>query len=133
MATAKKTKKRPASAAAPKRKAGMAAANGAAVPAPMALEKLIAESDIIELKALAQMIEKRLRELRLQAPDPVMEDWKWIFEQSNRGALRPYLDQTIAVLNRKIIWSGDNSLDLRESLANEHGVDPERIVIFFVG
>ena len=72
-------------------------------------------------------------EPRKRSQDEVLADWWWILLGADYETFRPYLGKHIAVLNKRILGSGENSIQLRESVAKKHCLDPESVVIFFVG
>jgi hypothetical protein len=72
-------------------------------------------------------------EPRKRSQDEVLADWKWILLDAGYETFRPYLQQHIAVVDKKILGSGENSIHLRAAIAKKLHLDPESVVIFFVG
>jgi hypothetical protein len=63
----------------------------------------------------------------------VLADWEWLFSEIPTERFNPYRGHFVAVFEKKVLGSGDDAIDLRQSVAAEHGLDdPDRLVITFV-
>lgn len=61
-----------------------------------------------------------------------LADLKWINEQFNLGLFEPYMGNYIAVYRKQLLGFGPDLLALRERVAREHNVSPDRIATDYV-
>src|SRR5687767_1657619 len=62
----------------------------------------------------------------------ILADWEWLFSEIPTERFDPYRGQFVAVFEKKVLGSGKDALDLRQSVAAKHGLDdPDRLVITF--
>jgi diadenosine tetraphosphatase ApaH/serine/threonine PP2A family protein phosphatase len=86
-------------------------------------------------------------QMRPRPPDPVtgeifldvgpdlagyLDDLGWFEEESWAGRWFPFAGKYVAVLNKAHVDTDDDFTALRERVAREHGVDPERILIQYL-
>jgi hypothetical protein len=62
----------------------------------------------------------------------ILSDWKWIDEETNAGRLSEYRGKHFAVVNRRVLGSDTDPLRLRERIAAEYHIHPERVVIDYM-
>lgn len=78
-----------------------------------------------------------LRELERHFPEPtlaeVMDDWKWLYAEVNKGNLFDQFGQYFAACEGRLVGTGDDPLELRIRLSKEHQRHPERFVITYFG
>lgn len=61
-----------------------------------------------------------------------LADLKWVDEQYNLGHWDQYVGNYIAVHKKQLLGFGPNPLTLRERLAREHDLLPNRVVITYI-
>jgi hypothetical protein len=62
----------------------------------------------------------------------VLEEWSWVIHERGQGLFDEYAGKHVAVVNRTVLGSSLDSRLLRQYVAEEHSIDPRRIVIFYV-
>jgi hypothetical protein len=62
----------------------------------------------------------------------ILADWQWIFDEYGTGRFEPYRGQFIAVYNQQVLGSGPRPSELREAVAAEHHLDPDRLAVTFI-
>jgi hypothetical protein len=62
----------------------------------------------------------------------VLGDWQWVYEEVSKGAFEAYRQQHIAVVNRTVLDHDTDQLVLRQRVSGRQGLDPARIVVFYV-
>jgi len=62
----------------------------------------------------------------------ILSDWKWIYEEIDAGRLREYRGKHFAVVNHQVLGSDTDQLRLRERIAAEYHIHPERVVIYYI-
>jgi hypothetical protein len=65
-------------------------------------------------------------------PEEVLDAWRWIAEERQKGTFDDYRGQHIAVLDRQLLGAGRDPDLLRELLALKNKIDPERLVIAYI-
>jgi hypothetical protein len=82
-----------------------------------------------------QMV-KEIVALGQSMPSPDLEavkaDWRWVNQQRNLDAFRPFEGQHLAVIDQEIVDHDPSSLRLQLRIARDRGIHPERVVIFYV-
>jgi len=61
-----------------------------------------------------------------------LADRKWVHEQYNLGRWGQYIGNYIAVCRKQLLGTGLNPLTLRERVATEHQLPPDRVVITYI-
>jgi hypothetical protein len=64
-------------------------------------------------------------------PD-ILKDWKAAFQAAEAGELAPYTGEYVAVLRGRVVAHGESEGEVRSAASREHGVHPERLVLFYV-
>jgi hypothetical protein len=64
--------------------------------------------------------------------DDVLADWRWVFASTHAGQFEQYRGQHIAVVGRRVLASDTDPMRLRQTVAEQYHVHPERIVIDYV-
>jgi hypothetical protein len=70
-----------------------------------------------------------------QSPYPypeVLEDWRWLFDEVPTPRFDPYRGRFVAVFEKRVLGSGDDEPQLRQTVAAEHNLDPDRLVTMFI-
>jgi hypothetical protein len=62
----------------------------------------------------------------------LLDDMKWANDEAWAGRWFPFMGQYISILNKAHVGTDDDSVALRERVAREHGVDPERVLIDYI-
>jgi hypothetical protein len=62
----------------------------------------------------------------------VQEDWRWVYKELGTDRFDLYGGQHIAVVGQRVLGSGPNTLLLRQRVAAEQHLHPERIVITYI-
>jgi hypothetical protein len=62
----------------------------------------------------------------------VLADMKWVDDEFHLWHWEPYAGNYIAVVRKQLLGYGPDYLALRERVAREHNVSPNRIVISYV-
>jgi hypothetical protein len=65
--------------------------------------------------------------------EEIIDDWRWIYLEAPPGHFVEYGGEHVAVCEKKILGSSRDPDLLRQSIAEKHNIDPERLVIFYVG
>jgi hypothetical protein len=65
-------------------------------------------------------------------PQEQFDGWRFIYENWESGIFHPYVDQYVAVYQRKILGSDTHPWHLLTRVAAENGIDPNHIVIAFI-
>jgi len=65
-------------------------------------------------------------------PEAVLDDWRWVNQERGTGRFDEHAGKHVAVLGREVLGSSWDPILLRQYLAEKHGLDPERLVIFYV-
>jgi hypothetical protein len=73
------------------------------------------------------------RPVRIRSQEDVDVDWWWILLDTTVEQRRPYFGKHVAVVDKKIVASAVRSSPLRENVAKQLHLDPESVVIHFVG
>jgi hypothetical protein len=62
----------------------------------------------------------------------VLEDWRWLFDEVPTPRFDPYRGHFVAVFEKRVLGSGDDEPQLRQTVAAEHNIDPDRLVTMFI-
>ncbi len=62
----------------------------------------------------------------------VLVDWNWLDEEFEAGRLGHVMDRWVAVLDRRIVDTSTDGLELPTKVANEYNVHPNRVVLVYV-
>jgi hypothetical protein len=62
----------------------------------------------------------------------ILADWQWLFSEVATKQFDPYRGHFVAVFEKKILGGGDDEPQLRQAIAAQHNLDPDRLVIMFV-
>ncbi|MBA4065797.1 MAG: hypothetical protein C0501_19180 [Isosphaera sp.] len=62
----------------------------------------------------------------------VLADMRWVDDEFHRSTWDPYVGNYIAVVRKRLLGYGPDYLALREQVAREHNVSPDRLVIRYV-
>lgn len=82
--------------------------------------------------AAPQIISPLTAEPKLPLADPVLADWRWVHVEAARGAFAAYQGSHIAVIGQQVVGHGTDQLTLRQETASRLGIDPDRVVVFYV-
>jgi hypothetical protein len=96
-----------------------------------------------EVPSMAKSTRKPSRKPRRAAPaapaddglypyPEVLEDWSWLFDELKAGRLKPYAGHYVAVFEKRILGSGEDVTQLQRTVAADHHLDPDRLVIMYV-
>jgi hypothetical protein len=66
-------------------------------------------------------------------PQEVLDDWKWIDEESARGGFAAYRGQHIAVVGKRVVGHGNDTNALLREVAEALQVPLPRVVITYAG
>jgi hypothetical protein len=62
----------------------------------------------------------------------ILADWQWLFSEVATKQFDPHRGRHVAVFEKKILGSGKDEPQLRQDIAAQHNLDPDRLVIMFV-
>jgi hypothetical protein len=70
-----------------------------------------------------------------KAGDPLVEildDWKWFYSEMEAGRFDRYRGQHIAIVGRQVLGSDSDPLRLRDTIADQHHLHPNRVVVTYI-
>ena len=86
---------------------------------------------LARLPELAVEWDEAASPLPASTPDPVLDDWTWV--HANMADLaRQYSGRHIAVIDRRVVASDRNSMDLDKALEAIPGLDLNRVVMTYL-
>jgi hypothetical protein len=62
----------------------------------------------------------------------LLADKEWAYQEYNAGRWEPYRGEYIAIYRKRLVGHGPDLLKLREQVARETGVDPDRIAVIYL-
>jgi hypothetical protein len=65
-------------------------------------------------------------------PEAVLADWRWVHQQKATGQFAEYAGMHVAVLDQKVLGASWDPILLRQTLAEKHHLDPQRLVVTYV-
>lgn len=62
----------------------------------------------------------------------LLADKEWAYQEYNAGRWESYRGEYIAIYRKRLVGHGPDLLKLREQVAREIGVDPDRIAVIYL-